>query len=301
MFKGYDHAAAKESLLKWTSTRINAEFSKPNICKLLHDTSDINSICGGTPTAWRLVTNPREPEEVVFKIQGVIVFSELPPFTKQLGKKASAAVLRQGITLTGFGSQAFEDGINGIKIADLLLRRNVPQLDSTPLSCTDELDGHQALHLSNRYFLSRRLANGETSVDLDPVVDPYGILKKVGGTDFVHTAENIVEYEKVKKADDKEIIFESISPAVFRVGDVVEAQFTLMMVPTGRNGKPPYKSFATLRSITLLDDTYSKKYEIEKIVVSRSNTTLKRSAGNWQETEELTTKQMRGMDIGGRA
>ena len=49
--------------------------------------------------------------------------------------------------------------------------------------------------------------------------------------------------------------YQAITPVTFRVGDIVEAKATLMVIPL-RGGH--YKLTAVLRSITILDTTYTQ-------------------------------------------
>ncbi|KAK7037559.1 hypothetical protein VNI00_011051 [Paramarasmius palmivorus] len=298
MIDNYDVEGAKVCLDNWFVTRNAAEHSKPNVSQVVEGTLQMDTIHGGIPCAWRMVTNLEEPEELVFKIQGVASFIDLPPFTKYPGKRARAGFLRQGLTITGFGSGEFQKAVDGIKIVDHVLKRNVPVPDAEPLACFGEIDGATTLHISNRFFSPRRLVEGEAAVNFAQDVDPYDILRKLAGSDFVHTKENVVTYERIKSiVDHDDIKFDPASPAVFRTGDVVEVQFTMMLVPIGKGGRPPYKTFPVLRSITLLEDTFSQKAAVQSIVGPKARITLKRDAGNWKETEETTAKQMRKMKI----
>ncbi|KAK7033606.1 hypothetical protein VNI00_012843 [Paramarasmius palmivorus] len=297
MFDNYDLDGAKAKLIQWSDSRTSAEYSKPNVSRALEDSFRMETMQGGVPDAWRLVTDLESPEEIVFKIQGVLSFIELPPFTKHPGKRTRAGFLRQGIAITGLGTESFEKSLDGIKVADHVLKRSVPQQAAEPLGCFSDLNGYTTFHVSNRYFLPRRLVEGEESVDFPDNVDPYGILRKIAGSEFVHTKENVVKYERIKRVSAEDITFEAVSPTIFRSGDIVEAQFTLMVVPIGKGGRPPYKTFPVLRTITMLDDTYSKKAAVDKILAPKVKMTLKRDAGNWRETEELTSKQLRKMRL----
>ena len=49
--------------------------------------------------------------------------------------------------------------------------------------------------------------------------------------------------------------YETIAPVTFRVGDIVEAKATLMVLPL-RGGN--FKLTAVLRGITILDTTYTQ-------------------------------------------
>ncbi|KAK7033949.1 hypothetical protein VNI00_012576 [Paramarasmius palmivorus] len=301
--EGYDEEKAKTELQLWIKERSNAEHSKANICTLLQDTTAVHSLVCGSPCAWRLVSSINEPEEVVFKLQGIIIASELPPFVKAPGRRTITGVLRQGVTLTGFGIPEFDNAVSGIKIGDLLLKRNVPIQGLETLNCIGEFHGSQTLHISNRYFTPRRIAGGEAAVEISQEVDPHGILRRTPQQDFIHTRENVVEYERCRSEEKRNLHFEPVSPAIFRVGDLVEVQLTLMMVNPGRS---LYKTVPILRSVTLLDDHFSKQVELHALcksssrrgpLILKSTAFLKRKAGNWDETEGTTTKQLRKMDI----
>ncbi|KAK7017479.1 hypothetical protein VNI00_018636 [Paramarasmius palmivorus] len=302
----YDEEAARERLVSWIQIRSSAEHAKHNVSKLLQDTQEAQAMECGIPHAWRLVTAVKEPEELVFKVQGVVVCSELPPFTKHLGRRKQLGFLRQGITLTGLGLSEFDDAVLGIKIGDLLLKRNVPAQGLETLNCFGEFRGAQTIHLSNRYFTPRHLAKGETPIQFGPEVDPAKVLQSASSPEFIHIRENVVEYEKALGEEKTDLRFERVSPALFRLGDIVEAQFTLMMVQPRR---ALYKTIPVLRAITLLDDHFSKQLDVQAIRnadaerkqgSSRQAYTLKRRAGNWDEVEGTAAKQLRKMKISER-
>lgn len=54
---------------------------------------------------------------------------------------------------------------------------------------------------------------------------------------------------------DKEQSVEAVNPQIFRIGDIVEAQVSFIAVPLKNN---KYKMIVVLRSIALLDATFSQ-------------------------------------------
>ncbi|KAK7021316.1 hypothetical protein VNI00_017418 [Paramarasmius palmivorus] len=296
--ENYDEQNARKALELWIKERSEAEHAKANVSKLLEDSSSMQTMECGIPCAWRLVTPTSEPEEIVFKMQGIIICSELPPFNKHIGRKTNASVLRQGVTLTGLGLPEFDSAVSGIKIGDLMLKRNVPLQGLETLSCFGEFCGVPSVSISNRYFTSRRLAKGEKPVEIGSEIDPAQILRR-SSSEFVHIRENVVGYERAQGIDKKELKFQPVSPAIFRVGDIVEVQFTLMTI---RPARSLYKTVPVLRTITLLDDYFSKQVDVKAICDASSHRkpstfAVKRRAGNWDETEETTAKQLRRMEI----
>ncbi|KAK7051291.1 hypothetical protein VNI00_004791 [Paramarasmius palmivorus] len=296
----YDEQNARTELESWIKERSVAEHSKPNISQLLQDTANLQTMQCGIPCVWRLVTPGSEPEEIVFKLQGIIICSELPPFTKRLGRKTNLGFLRQGVTLTGLGLAEFDDALSGVRIGDLLLKRNVPVQGLETLNCFGEHRGLPTITISNRYFTPRRLAKGEAPIEISSDVDPSRILQN-GPSDYVHIRENVVEYERARGVDKKDLRFDPVSPAVFRLGDIVEIQFTLLTI---RPAHSLHKTVPILRAITLLDDKFSKQVDMKAICDIMSNRkrpsstiAVKRRAGNWDEAEGTTAKRLRKMEI----
>jgi hypothetical protein len=64
---------------------------------------------------------------------------------------------------------------------------------------------HPIMEVSNRYFTQKIHSSSNDIVPLEKDIDPRGILKKVAGTEFVHTVENSVSYFKlVEDTDNKQ-------------------------------------------------------------------------------------------------
>ena len=64
-------------------------------------------------------------------------------------------------------------------------------------------DGH-AIEVGNRYFMpaiAARKAN-EKIISFGDEVDPEGLLRNMGGNEYVHTTENRVKYKEVEVLKD---------------------------------------------------------------------------------------------------
>ncbi|KAF8810962.1 hypothetical protein BYT27DRAFT_7336378 [Phlegmacium glaucopus] len=92
---------------------------------------------------------------------------------------------------------------------------------------------------------------------ISPLVDPRGILEKLTKEGFLHGEENEVHYYQVHKNDaGGKTSVETVNPQIFRIGDIVEAQVSFIVVPLKDN---KHKMIVVLRLIALLDTHFSKK------------------------------------------
>jgi hypothetical protein len=73
--------------------------------------------------------------------------------------------------------------------------------------------------------------------------------------------------------------YSPIAPVLFREGDIVEAQLTLMLVPL-KGGQ--FKMTAVLRCLTLLDSTYSRVSKKESDPSKAKHTYRNHSYKAWQ-------------------
>ena len=65
-----------------------------------------------------------------------------------------------------------------------------------------EHNDRAVLFASNRYFTYKRDVGQATQVAFSDGVDPNGILRRMAGTDYIHTDENEVKYYKLTLASD---------------------------------------------------------------------------------------------------
>ena len=102
--------------------------------------------------------------------------------------------IKQTITLTGLGTDAFDAAVHGIQTIHQVFHNHVTRGGSRLRDWVPGRDGQDlTLTFTNRYLTSPRDVGGEASVDLSQVVDPFNILRPLikGET---HTTDNVMEY-----------------------------------------------------------------------------------------------------------
>lgn len=240
--------------------------------------------------------------------------------------------LRQGLSLTGLGDQAFDEIVTKIARAHGLFKRSLGDqlLDSSVFSAFKDFN---TVDMGNRYFTSRSEAANDDIVKMESDVDPLGILQKAAGGDLVHCEDNQVLYfEKQirKELSDYEYVkhylsrptltiyyrFKKVSPAIFQIGDLVEVQVSMVALPQ-RGAKA--KASLILRSISLMDSRFSqvnryayfKKAEsdafVQEALVRKltptdkpkeaQRTGLKRKVGYGEEQLSVARAKLTAMDI----
>jgi hypothetical protein len=106
--------------------------------------------------------------------------------------------MRQSITLTGCGSDIFDDCVEGIQAIHGILKRSHEQ------STVDDwgpgrYQEHIAIDMGNRFFTDRHDRGQNETIDFPTSVDPNGVLTQSMGGDFVHLEENEVKYYEIAK------------------------------------------------------------------------------------------------------
>jgi hypothetical protein len=102
--------------------------------------------------------------------------------------------LRQSVTLTGFGTPTFENGIKGLLQVHELFDRHVPENKLDECSIVDKCDDFLGVHLSNRYFSSWHENPTGAHIPFAPMVDPSGFLTSLVKTQYFHGEQNVVKY-----------------------------------------------------------------------------------------------------------
>ena len=106
--------------------------------------------------------------------------------------------MRQGITLIGANSAAFNQIIDAIISVYSGFSRHMPEDLLLPWMPSD-LHQQNGIDVNNRYFEPRHLVNPQTIMPLPINVDPHGTLRQLQSSDLVHTTDNNVEYyERIK-------------------------------------------------------------------------------------------------------
>ncbi|KIL56605.1 hypothetical protein M378DRAFT_89111, partial [Amanita muscaria Koide BX008] len=209
---------------------------------------------------WHLIHAPRDssgcdvPEEVVVNLQGVIWKHDLPPFTAQIPSSSKQIkYLRQSVSITGLGTSHFDASMKGLTNIYVLFSHFVPADKLQACAITGQYGKHASIDTSNRYFTARNTT--EQHVPFTSKVDPNRILERAVGSVYVHSKHNIVRYYERVKSMDSKIKLDWTGPSNTSEGDIIEAQITIFLVPF-RDGQ--YKMTMTLRSLTLIDATYSQ-------------------------------------------
>jgi hypothetical protein len=101
--------------------------------------------------------------------------------------------MRQGVVLTGLGTQFFNDGIKSILAIEDIFSRQLGENNMVPWKNGSYLDW-ETVYASNRYFTSRRNHPNLQPIPFDNLVDPDGTLAELVGNDRVHCSDNVVEY-----------------------------------------------------------------------------------------------------------
>ncbi|KAK7038678.1 hypothetical protein VNI00_010562 [Paramarasmius palmivorus] len=265
------------------------------------DTStDVTTSEAGNGHTWHLTTRQDEgqpPEEIVFTVQGVILQCDLPPVVRPYGRFVSPRHVQQRVLLTGLNTATFSRALDGLARVDSLLRKAIR--DNEGHVITGNTDGFTTIDVANRYFTSKRFANDEHHIGFTTDVDPKGILNDLRGEAFVHTADNVVEfYQRLNTNGDQR--FKKIPPSTISEGDIVEVQITVSLVEhsagKGRNTNVQYFTKLVLRTLTLLDKSYSK---VSQPLIAKTNTRpiLKRKVGYTEEETKTAEQRMKRMVI----
>ncbi|KAJ3519865.1 hypothetical protein NMY22_g13007 [Coprinellus aureogranulatus] len=192
--------------------------------------------------------------EVVWHVQGILTLAELPPFMAKGRLKDRAKFLRQAIRLSGLDTAGFNTALQNIGDIVALFSRSVSNMQPMTFIADDEHGAY--LELSNRFFSTTRDRRGGPAVDLSVEVDPNGVLSSLAGERYYHGEENAVMYlERSRNRQTGKASTLPVDPVTFKKGDIVEAQFTFMLIQIKRG---EWKLIATLRCVTLLEGGFTQ-------------------------------------------
>jgi hypothetical protein len=102
--------------------------------------------------------------------------------------------LRQSLTLAGYGTPTFEEGIQNLLEVQKLFDRHIPANKLDECTIIDKCGDALGIHLTNRYFTPRHEAPTETPVALSADIDPSGILAALTNDQFFYGEQNVVKY-----------------------------------------------------------------------------------------------------------
>ncbi|KAJ2911705.1 hypothetical protein MD484_g8709, partial [Candolleomyces efflorescens] len=214
------------------------------------------------PEAYRL-TNTVEGEaaEVTVRVPGILCSKMLPPVTRPLGVKSRKHVrnLRQFVRLTGLGLIAFDELAGKIEEINAKFRESLPTGDQVQGLVLQEYEGEVALDMHSRYFTDRAAVPGLKHIPLHDDVDPLHILEGLRGPHFIHAPENEVQYCRKVCGEGDNVRYQSMTPANFGEGDVVEAHVALVAYPLGVKN---YKMVMSLRTLALISSECRERAEV---------------------------------------
>ncbi|TFK66984.1 hypothetical protein BDN72DRAFT_899338 [Pluteus cervinus] len=247
------------------------------------------------PVCWRLIrrTEGGEPEEAVFNLMGVVAAKDLPP-VKELHTRSSrsAAFMQQSITLTGLSTIPFEHAMDKAVNVHDKFRRCFPEekLQAwSSMPCT--VSSGRTISLSNRYFTLRSEAPSSLSIPFPEEVDPLRLLSKLVTPLMIHTSDNEVAYFERFVNAESEIKHRIVQPQVFRIGDIVDVQFTFVAYRM-RTGQHVLKNM--LYSVTLVNGKFADMFERARsdasIKMIPSVRALKRKVGYDTDTQDNATR-----------
>ncbi|KAF4600272.1 hypothetical protein EYR38_004896 [Pleurotus pulmonarius] len=200
-----------------------------------------------------------EAEEATIAIQGIISGCLLPPFELKSNRPDEIrrlAHVRQSVTITGLGSTSFESIVENCRRTHTMFSRYTPNAKLHPLpdflgkyksANASGVNEHTTITASARFFTPAKQAAGFSIVDVNPELDPRGVLGKVDGTKWMHTDDNEVGYYMFMPHDEER--YKATTPIIFQTGDIVELQASMLSIPSKGN----YTVKLILRSIVLLD------------------------------------------------
>ncbi|KAK7446027.1 hypothetical protein VKT23_014650 [Stygiomarasmius scandens] len=213
------------------------------------------------PQTYHVVTldNNNEPggyyQETIFRLQGVVYEKELPPLKNIRDRRLQPAYIRQHVGITGLGLTYMTEAIDHLHQIFAHFQRTLKNEELTPWSGDHSCERFEGITASCRYFTVGSSAFGRQSVPFQNGVDPDGLLRRMLGDGITHTEENVVLYMKATKSGpESKWRYREISPSIFSIGDIVEIQFTVMVV---RQKEGNHKMITVLKSLTLLDDSVS--------------------------------------------
>ncbi|KAK7027412.1 hypothetical protein VNI00_015248 [Paramarasmius palmivorus] len=213
--------------------------------------------------------------------------------------EASPRHIKQRVLLTGFNTETFATALIGLERVDSHLRLNIREDIPQPLR-TSPTGFQQVVEIANRYFTSKRMADPEDQIRIPAYVDPKGILDSIKGENLSYTSENQVEYYERITSDGSNHRFITTSPARLNEGDIVEVQFTIALVESNTtnhsNAKLTFTTKPVLRSITLLDNTFSEIYR-SLLANQPRKPSLKRKVGHAEEDAMETQQKLKRMVI----
>ncbi|KAF9540521.1 hypothetical protein CPC08DRAFT_650867, partial [Agrocybe pediades] len=204
-------------------------------------------------------------EPAIVRYHGVICSKMLPPMSRPPSRAAMVRqrpYIRQGITVTGLGTEYFSKCVQGMEQVYLAFVNTMSEgsMDEwNPSSYKDYL----AIESHSRYFSKVPSTTVTAAVAFTSLEDPSGVLQSMEGDGFMHTADNVVEYRsRIVNQQTSTAQYKHISPQNFRVGDIVEVSIAFSAYPCANN---KVKFVPKLEGILLLNQEHRDTAAILKM------------------------------------
>ncbi|KAF7968166.1 hypothetical protein HWV62_31706 [Athelia sp. TMB] len=307
----YNIEAARMSIGKLMRDRAEGKISSVQLASYDKDIGDhFTMVKTIAPKSMWLARKEGDADvkEVVLRVQGAICHHQLPPVLgSRITANNEARFMKQSIRLTGFGCKQFQQAVNSAANLVAFMGQNMDD-GSIEQWAPVRFQAWPALEFSNRYFVHQNTEGDMVPVAYSENMDPDGVLAEMAGEDWVHTADNQVSFYKRDAVSDEKPRFVPFDPSMFKKGDLVEVQFS--MVAVKQRGKDEQHNVRLiLRAVAMLDDKLSKDAINKQTVVGSSLPTapptpsksLKRSVGYMHDEDDDqdlgNTKRMRELSI----
>ncbi|KAJ8694208.1 hypothetical protein PTI98_009135 [Pleurotus ostreatus] len=134
--------------------------------------------------------------------------------------------LRQHVSLTGHGAPSFTAAVEKLTLLTQDFDRFLEPKAWTGWTPTIE-DKCCTLDANNWFYTLARSVPGAVDITFVKTTDPRGYLERAKDNDFIHTADNVVEYYQYDKGKN---LYLEVDPRTFVNGDIVEAHLSFLMV-----------------------------------------------------------------------
>ncbi|KAK0475004.1 hypothetical protein EDD18DRAFT_1090301 [Armillaria luteobubalina] len=145
-----------------------------------------------------------------------------------------------------------------------------------------QVQGLNAIELSNKYFQRRTATSTQgEGIRLSRDVDPNGILRRLAGDRLEHTEDNEVKYFRGIAGEKKRPRYLETKPQAFRVGDIVEAQCSIVFIAC-RGGEAKMKLILRALALVNCDHTIvsSRSLTENQFLTLRQNAERERKKGD---------------------
>ncbi|KAF9487449.1 hypothetical protein BDN71DRAFT_1404732, partial [Pleurotus eryngii] len=238
--------------------------------------------------------NEGQQLEALFAVQGIVTDVSLAPFSQFRSPISAnqAKHLRQSISLTGYGLQAFKIAVQNImelyaRFARLMPKKSTLRPADFITTRSNALgEDESTIDFSNRFFTLRKHA----TTDILPIqkeLDPFDRLSNARKHKYEYTEDNEIRIMEAKSKDN-EWKFKKIKSSEIAVGDIVEVQVNFTLIPLGNN---EYGLKAIFREVARFDNTLAMVSRVSIIDRATVLINLQKAAVKAQVRRARTVKE----------